>query len=109
MSQSDRPIDAIEFPLGQSVPDAAASPVETEAAPLAQLGAQAEEQSRRAASLWGDAWRRLVRNRLAVIGMVIVVGFVILAIAGPGLHIGGRTVIPAIAPYGESEVVDVRL
>jgi oligopeptide transport system permease protein len=53
---------------------------------------------RKQASLWGDAWRRLIRNRLAVIGMVVVVLFVTVAILAPW-----------IAPYGESEVVDVRL
>ena len=50
------------------------------------------------ASLWRDAWRRLIRNKLAVIGMVIVVLFVFVALFAP-----------VIAPYGESEVVDVRL
>ena len=29
-------------------------------------------------SLWKDAWKRLKRNRLAILGMVVV-GFVILA------------------------------
>ncbi|MGH2586038.1 MAG: ABC transporter permease, partial [Dehalococcoidia bacterium] len=27
---------------------------------------------RRRANLWGDAWRRLIRNKLAVIGMTII-------------------------------------
>jgi oligopeptide transport system permease protein len=109
MSQSDRPIDAIDRSLRHVAPETVGELTEAGIAPLAELGAQGEEQTRRSASLWGDAWRRLVRNRLAVIGMVIVVGFVIVAIAGPGVKIGERTIIPAIAPYGESEVVDVRL
>lgn len=54
--------------------------------------------SRKQASLWGDAWRRMVRNRLAVIGMVVVSLFILIAIFAP-----------VLAPYGESEVVDVRL
>jgi len=53
---------------------------------------------RRQASLWGDAWRRLVRNRLALIGLIVVVTFVIVALLAPW-----------IAPYGENEVVDPRL
>ena len=65
----------------------------------AQLLAEAAEAvPTRQASLWGDAWRRLVRNRLAVIGMVIVVLLLIMAVFAP-----------LIAPYGESEVVHVDL
>lgn len=107
--QSDQPIDAIDRSLGHSATELPAPIPEAEVSGLAQLGAQGEAVSRRQASLWGDAWRRLIRNRLAIIGMIVVVLFVFLAIAGPGVHIGGRTIIPAIAPYGESEVVDVRL
>src|SRR5260370_35244171 len=31
-------------------------------------------------TLWQDAWRRLTRNRMAVIGLVIIGGFVLTAI-----------------------------
>lgn len=54
--------------------------------------------ARRQRSLWGDAWRRLLRNKLAVIGLVIVATFSLIAIFAP-----------VIAPYGEAEVVDFRL
>ncbi len=65
----------------------------------AQLLAEAAEAApSRQASLWGDAWRRLVRNRLAVIGLVIVIGLLIMAVFAPW-----------IAPYGEAEVVSVDL
>jgi ABC-type dipeptide/oligopeptide/nickel transport system permease subunit len=65
----------------------------------AQLLAEASEAAPgRQASLWGDAWRRLVRNRLALIGMVIVITLAIIAIFAP-----------IIAPYGEGEVVHVDL
>lgn len=61
----------------------------------AQLLAEAAEAApSRQASLWGDAWRRLIRNRLAVIGMVIVVTLVLLAVFAP-----------VLAPYGEGEVI----
>jgi ABC-type dipeptide/oligopeptide/nickel transport system permease subunit len=65
-----------------------------------ELGALADAEAapRRQASLWGDAWHRLVRNRLAVIGLVVVIAFMVLAIFAP-----------VLAPYGENEVVDVRL
>lgn len=38
---------------------------------------------RKSTSLWGDAWRRLIRNRLAVLGGVIVLTFLVLALIGP--------------------------
>ncbi|HEY8448594.1 MAG TPA: ABC transporter permease [Thermomicrobiales bacterium] len=81
--------------------NAAALPAPTDEARDASLAALTDAgrlATRRRASLWGDAWRRLVRNRLAVVGLVIVVTFVLIAIFAP-----------LLAPYGESEVVDVRL
>jgi ABC-type dipeptide/oligopeptide/nickel transport system permease subunit len=62
------------------------------------LSEAAEAAPMRQASLWGDAWRRLIRNRLAVVGMVIVAALVIMAVFAP-----------VIAPYGEDEVVHVDL
>lgn len=53
---------------------------------------------RRQRSLWGDAWRRLIRNKLAIIGLIIVLSFSVIAILAP-----------VIAPYGQAEVVDFRL
>lgn len=49
-------------------------------------------------SLWTDAVRRLMRNKLAVIGLFVVTLFTLVAIFAPW-----------IAPYGQSEVVDPRL
>ena len=34
-------------------------------------------------SLWRDAWRRLLKNKLAVLGMIIVIAIVIAALIGP--------------------------
>jgi ABC-type dipeptide/oligopeptide/nickel transport system permease subunit len=61
---------------------------------LTDLGSGGESSARKQASLWGDAWRRLIRNKLAVIGLVIVVSFTVIALLAP-----------VIAPYGESEVI----
>src|SRR6478735_6330733 len=61
------------------------------------LAEAAEAAPTRHASLWGDAWRRLVRNRLAVLGLVIVIILSLTAIFAP-----------LIAPYGEDEVVAVQ-
>jgi ABC-type dipeptide/oligopeptide/nickel transport system permease subunit len=58
------------------------------------LSEAAEAVPTRQASLWKDAWRRMVRNKLAVIGMVLAAAFVLTAIFAP-----------LIAPYGEAEVV----
>lgn len=62
------------------------------------LAEAAEAVPTRQASLWGDAWRRLLKNRLAVVGLVIVIIFTLTAIFAP-----------LIAPYGEAEVVATSL
>ena len=53
---------------------------------------------RKSASLWGDAWRRLIRNRLAVVGGVIVISFLLLAVLGPFI---------APFPYQEQHLKDI--
>ena len=40
---------------------------------------------RKQKSLWGDAWRRLLRNRLALAGLIVVVIFCLMAIFAPFL------------------------
>ena len=62
------------------------------------VGLGGELTARKQRSLWSDAWRRLRRNKLAVIGLVIVVTFSLIALFAP-----------LIAPYGQAEVVDFRL
>src|ERR1700755_2683243 len=39
----------------------------------------------RGTSLWRDAWRRLLKNKLAVFGMVIVCFIIVAVIIGPGI------------------------
>jgi ABC-type dipeptide/oligopeptide/nickel transport system permease subunit len=95
---SDRALDRIDLTLRESESALPGSMAAAEASPLAGLAVDQEGVAVRQTSLWGDAWRRLIRNRLAVIGLVIVVTFLALAIFAP-----------LIAPYGESEVVDARL
>src|ERR1041385_7973486 len=36
-------------------------------------------------SLWRDAWRRLLRNKLAVFGMLVVLGLAIASVIGPSI------------------------
>jgi ABC-type dipeptide/oligopeptide/nickel transport system permease subunit len=65
----------------------------------AQLLAEAADAApTRQSSLWRDAWHRMIRNKLAVIGMIIVAVFVLTAIFAP-----------LIAPYGDREVVHFSL
>jgi len=52
----------------------------------------------RSASLWGDAWRRLIRNRLAVVGGIVVLGLLFLLFFGPAV---------APFPYDEQHVKEV--
>ena len=77
---------------------APAVPTPTAVPSTPTLGAGGELVARRQRSLWGDAWRRLTRNKLAVIGLGIVLVFIALAVLAP-----------VLAPYGQSEVVDFRL
>ena len=45
--------------------------------------AQAEGQVRRRSNLWRDAWYRLIRNKLAVLGLIMVSFLLFLTIFGP--------------------------
>lgn len=48
---------------------------------LAEIGLR--RRGRRQASLWGDAWRRLRKNKLAVAGLVVVIFLCLVAIFAP--------------------------
>ncbi len=86
----------INPPFGQ--PESISAENAAEAGSLAALGASGEEWTRPHSNLWADAFRRLIRNRLALFGLIIVTLFVSIAVLAP-----------VLAPYGQSEVVDVRL
>ena len=49
------------------------------------LEAPAAVKTKKPTSLWGDAYRRLLKNRLAVVGAVIVIFLMIVAVLGPYL------------------------
>ena len=93
LASADAAVDSVPLPPAMggvaTVPDDAPPRLATLAGELT---------NRRQRSLWGDAWRRLLKNKLAVIGLVIVVVFTLLAVLAP-----------VIAPYGQAEVVDPRL
>ncbi len=65
--------------------------------------AQADGQgavAKRPLTLWGDTWRRLRRNRLAVVGMVIILVFLAVGITQ---EIGHFTAKGYLAPYDPNE------
>src|SRR5256885_1602345 len=41
-------------------------------------------------TLWGDAWRRFRRHKLAIIGAIVLISFILLALLGPLLWQIGR-------------------
>jgi ABC-type dipeptide/oligopeptide/nickel transport system permease subunit len=49
-------------------------------APTSELSFEAQGVALRRASLWGDAWRRLIRNKLAVFGGLGVVSLILIAV-----------------------------
>ena len=72
-----------------------------------------EISAERPVNLWRDAWRRLIRNRLAVAGLVIVVALTLVAIFGPWLtpydflsqDLNARNLAPSLAhPFGTDDL-----
>lgn len=49
---------------------------------VADLGPAAIEQSR---GPWVDAWRRLIRNKAAIVGLLVIIAFILIAIFAPNL------------------------
>jgi oligopeptide transport system permease protein len=58
------------------------------------------------ASLWGDAWRRLIRNRLAVVGGVIVLILLFLLFFGPLIapHPYAHQYLKELAAHGDNPI-----
>ncbi|MFT8320296.1 MAG: ABC transporter permease [Bacillus sp. (in: firmicutes)] len=51
--------------------------------PLQKKAGETEAVVRPSLSYWQDAWRRLVKNKLAMSGLVFLIGLIIMAIIGP--------------------------
>jgi oligopeptide transport system permease protein len=94
LRSTDTAVPALPWQVEDMIEDAVA-PGQRDAATV-ELGGELTARKQR--SLWTDAWRRLRRNKLAVVGLVVVATFSLIAIFAP-----------AIAPYGQAEVVDFRL
>jgi peptide/nickel transport system permease protein len=63
-------------------------------------------RTREPTSLWRDAWRRLLRNKLAIVGMIILVLFLAMALFADDALIAillGREPQPLLAPYDPYE------
>ncbi|HUG15067.1 MAG TPA: ABC transporter permease [Thermomicrobiales bacterium] len=75
-----------------------ATPQDRQVSQAELLAEAAEVIPLRQASLWGDAWRRLLKNKLAVFGLATVILLCSIALFAP-----------LIAPYGEAEVVHFQL
>ncbi len=61
---------------------------------------EAEYARPRALGLWADTWRRLKRNRLAVVGMVIIIVFLVVGTAEEVANLLGTY----LAPYDPNQV-----
>ena len=66
---------------------------ESEVLATAPTLAGVEAQVRRRSNLWRDAFYRMIRNKLAVVGMVMVGSLLFLAIFGPAISPRGRDTI----------------
>ena len=67
---------------GESQPtEAGCQPAPSRASVALELSEK--QQMRAASTLWGDAWRRLRRNRAAVISVIFLIALVLAAIAAP--------------------------
>lgn len=51
--------------------------------PVSTSFSQAEVISRPPVSFWGDVWRRFLQNKLALIGLVVIVLLVLMSLVGP--------------------------
>ncbi|MCT8138010.1 ABC transporter permease [Anaerobacillus sp. CMMVII] len=54
--------------------------------PLEKNSSEAEKIARPSVSYWSDAWRRLKENKLAMLGLIIIIFLAVMAIIGPYLN-----------------------
>ena len=62
-------------------------------------------ESVRGSSLWRDAWRRLLKNKLAVFGLVVVAVITIASITGPAIIKAASGVTPDYIPSNDVKLI----
>ncbi len=91
----------IPAPEGLPDPDAIHAPPEA-AIGEADLRAAEKGEVVKGTSLWQDAWRRLLRNKLAVFGMIVVAVITIASLVGPSIIKRATGVTPDYIPSDAS-------
>jgi oligopeptide transport system permease protein len=91
----------IPAPEGLPDPDAIHAPPEA-AVGEADLRAAEKGEVVKGTSLWQDAWRRLLKNKLAVFGMIVVVLITIASLIGPSIIKRATGVMPDYIPSDAS-------
>jgi oligopeptide transport system permease protein len=91
----------IPAPEGLPDPDAIHAPPEA-AVGEADLRAAEKGEVVKGTSLWQDAWRRLLKNKLAVFGMIVVVLITIASLIGPSIIKRATGVTPDHIPSDAS-------
>jgi oligopeptide transport system permease protein len=87
----------IPTPDGLPDPDAIHAPLES-AIGEADLRAAEQGEVVKGTSLWQDAWRRLLKNKLAVFGMIVVALITIASLVGPSIIKRATGVTPDYIP-----------
>jgi oligopeptide transport system permease protein len=87
----------IPAPEGLPDPDAIHAPPEAVVGE-ADLRAAETGEVVKGTSLWQDAWRRLLKNKLAVFGMIVVVLITIASVVGPSIIKSATGVTPDYIP-----------
>src|ERR687891_1476449 len=74
---------------------------------IAEADVRSEEAGEfvRGTSLWRDAWRRLLKNKLAVFGLIVVIVVTIASIIGPTLIKRTFGFTPDYIPTNNTELV----
>ncbi len=62
-------------------------------------------ESQSGSSLWKDAWRRLLKNKLAVFGMVIVILITVACLIGPSVVKATTGFTPDLIPSGNAKLL----
>ena len=71
---------------------------------IEEQAAQAAEAGGKPLGLWSDVWRRLRKNRLAVVGLGIITVFLIVGVVETAANLANWNTDSGLAPYDPNEV-----